>query len=70
MSRTITVTESQLAAALTEWDRRWKENPERFLSEAEMLTQDSSTYGSASAPYLISILDEQGTPVSAAQEPA
>lgn len=54
------VTESDLAAAFTEWDRRYREEPERFKSEAEHLLKDTAeTYGDACAPYLLSILDEQ-----------
>lgn len=54
------VTEPELAAAFTEWDRRYREEPERFQSEAEHLLRDTpETYGEACAPYLLAILEEQ-----------
>jgi len=54
------VTESQLAAAFTEWDRRYREEPERFQAEATRLLKETpETYGEACAPYLLSILAEQ-----------
>jgi hypothetical protein len=55
------VTEATLAAAFTEWDRRYREEPERFMSEAtRLLKQTPETYGEAAAPYLLMILAEQG----------
>jgi hypothetical protein len=45
--------------ALTEWDRRWRENPAGFETEAEHLAGDAETYGEAAGRYLASILDEQ-----------
>jgi hypothetical protein len=53
------ITETDLAAAFTEWDRRWREEPDRFASEAEHLATDPETYGEACAPYLIAILTGQ-----------
>lgn len=56
----IFVTRQQLAAAFTEWDRRWHEEPERFMSEVtHLLRETPETYGEACAPYLISIIGEQ-----------
>ena len=55
--RRITVTEVQLAAAFTEWDRRYREEPERFQSEAvHLLKETPETYGQACAPYLIALV--------------
>jgi len=52
------VTESDLAAAFTEWDRRYREEPERFEREAERLLRGTpETYGEACAPYLLALLD-------------
>lgn len=46
-------------AAFTEWDRRYREEPERFQSEAEHLLKETpETYGEAAAPYFIQILEE------------
>jgi hypothetical protein len=54
------VTEEQLAAAFTEWERRYREEPERFQSEGEKLLRDTpETYGQACAPYLIALLNGQ-----------
>lgn len=59
---TTEVTEATLAAALTEWDRRYREEPERFMAEARhLLTETPETYGEACAPYLLQILSEQET---------
>lgn len=54
------VTEADLAAAFTEWDRRYREEPERFQNEAARLLRGTpETYGEACAPYLLAILAEQ-----------
>lgn len=61
MDEKITITENQLADAFTEWERRYRNEPERFQSEAKKLLRETPhTYGNACAPYLISILHEQG----------
>ena len=45
------------AAAFTEWERRYREEPERFQSEAEKLLKETpKTYGEACAPYFLQIL--------------
>lgn len=52
-------TKTELAAAFTEWDRRFREEPDRFTSEASRLLKETpETYGEACAPYLIQILNE------------
>lgn len=52
--------EDAVARAFTEWDRRWREEPERFMSEAEhLLKEDPETYGEACAPYFLQLLREQ-----------
>ena len=56
----INVTEEQLADAFTEWDRRYREEPERFRNEASRLLKETpNQYGKACAPYLIEIIEEQ-----------
>lgn len=56
----ITATPQQIEAAFTEWERRYRENPEQFQSEAQKLLKDTpETYGQACAPYFIKILSEQ-----------
>lgn len=60
MSKLYQVSEKQLAEAFTEWERRYREEPERFMSEAaKLLKETPETYGEACAPYLLSILAEQ-----------
>lgn len=54
----VTATEADLAAAFTEWDRRFREEPARFQSEAaRMLKSTPADYGGACAPYLIGLLN-------------
>ena len=51
---------NELAKAFTEWERRYREEPERFQSEAaKLLKETPQSYGEACAPYLIQILEEQ-----------
>ena len=58
---TITCTPADMAAAFTEWERRYREEPERFMSEAQkLLTQTPETYGEACAPYFLQLLREAG----------
>jgi len=58
----IKITQNQLADAFTEWDRRYREEPERFMSEAaHLLKETPHQYGQACAPYLIKIINEQAT---------
>lgn len=55
----IRASEADLAEAFTEWDRRYREEPERFQSEARrLLTTTPETYGQRAAPYLMMILEE------------
>lgn len=56
----IKVTQQELADAFTEWDRRYREEPERFSSEAEHLLKETPhQYGQMCAPYLMAIIEEQ-----------
>jgi hypothetical protein len=53
-------TTTRYAAAFTEWDRRYREEPERFTAESVRLLRGTpETYGDAAAPYFAQILDEQ-----------
>jgi hypothetical protein len=57
--RSVAFTEKQLAEAFTEWDRRYREEPERFMSEAvHLLKGTPETYGAEAAPYLIALLQK------------
>ena len=57
----VSVSEEGLAQAFTEWDRRYRDDPKKFMSEAEHLLRETPyTYGQACAPYFVSILQSQG----------
>jgi hypothetical protein len=55
----MTATMPEIQAAFTEWERRYREEPDRFMSEAQKLLKETpQTYGEACAPYFESILSE------------
>lgn len=55
----IAATPFEIQAAFTEWDRRFREDPEKFMSQATALLKGTpETYGEAATPYFLSILDE------------
>jgi hypothetical protein len=55
----VTATKAEIIATFTEWDRRYRENPEQFMSEAvHLLKQTPKTYGHAATPYFLKILGE------------
>ncbi|HTI19950.1 MAG TPA: hypothetical protein VL652_03100 [Kutzneria sp.] len=53
------ITEQALASAFTEWNRRYREEPERFKTEMLLTSGTPATYGELAAPYLLKILAEQ-----------
>ena len=54
---TITTTVAHIQAAFTEWDRRYREDPEAFMNEAaRLLNSDAETYGEEATPYFLSVL--------------
>lgn len=59
MEPVIETTQSELADALTEWERRWREDPAKFQSDTERLAGTSEEYGVGAAAYLVEILAEQ-----------
>lgn len=59
----MTTTREHLAEALTEWERRWREDPEQFQSDTERLAGTSEAYGDGASRYLVEILAEQGHPI-------
>lgn len=59
MSRQVTVTEQELAAACAEWDKQVKGHPGLFLSYAEVDQMTSDQYGKEAAVYLIGIIKQQ-----------
>lgn len=55
--RGVTCTQRELAAAFTEWERRYREEPDRFMSEAsKLLKHTPESYGEQCAPYLMALL--------------
>lgn len=53
------MTKEQLAEIFTEWDRRYRSNPGKFMSEVEhLLFNDEITYGELCAEYF-SVLSEE-----------
>jgi hypothetical protein len=52
-------TEQQIAAAFTKWERRYRLDPDKFMSEATKLLENTPhDYGEAAAPYFLEILSE------------
>jgi len=57
------VTSKQIINAFTEWDRRWREEPEKFQSTAEHLLRETpQTYGEGAGAYFEKVLEEQKQP--------
>jgi hypothetical protein len=57
----VSCTAEDLAAAFTEWERRYREEPERFMAEARRLLRETpASYGAACAPYFRQLLGEAG----------
>ena len=54
----IITTQHELSAAFTEWERRVRENPERFQSDMERLSTDISTQGDLQSAYFVEILED------------
>ena len=46
------------AKAFTEWERRFREEPEAFMSQMETASQTVASVGEAQANYFITLLDE------------
>ena len=52
-------TQKEIVAAFTQWDRRYREEPERFMSEAvHLLRETAVTYGERCGPYFTAIIRE------------
>lgn len=53
------VTIEATAGLFEEWDRRYRENPEQFMSEAtHLLRHTPTTYGEAAAAYFFFLAEE------------
>lgn len=50
------LTAGELAAAFTEWERRYREEPARFMDEMQKLELSTDSYGDCAAAYFVSIL--------------
>ena len=49
---------NEIARAFTEWERRFREQPEKYTITREAFACDAQSYGEVVAPYFISILAE------------
>ncbi len=58
MKALVRATPEQIAAAFTEWERRWREDPDAFMADSEKLADSAESYGEACTPYFIQILKE------------
>lgn len=47
-----------MQATFTEWMRRYQEDPDGFMSDADTLAQDPEDYGAATMPYFMEIYGE------------
>lgn len=57
----VSATTDAIQRAFTEWERRYREDPEKFMSEASKLLKETpASYGEACTPYFIKILQEVG----------
>lgn len=52
-------TESEIAAAFTEWERKYRENPASLDTREVIESSEPSTYGRRAASTLLNILEEQ-----------
>lgn len=53
----VNTTKELIQKCLTEWDRRYREDPEAFMNEAARLLQsDAESYGECATPYFLSVL--------------
>ncbi len=59
MQTQIVASVGEFIAAFTEWDRRYRDDPEKFWSEVRHLLKESpKTYGEGAAPYFVKLLEE------------
>lgn len=55
----VQATVKELRDTFSEWDRRYREDPDKFMSEAaHLLKETPETYGDACAPYFMKVLIE------------
>ena len=59
MAKKLVTSLDELIAVFTEWDRRYREDPEAFVSEAvHLLKETAETYGDSAGPYFIKVMAE------------
>jgi hypothetical protein len=49
-------TSGELIKTFTEWERRWRRNPDKFYSDQEKLAESPRSYGESCTPYFLKIL--------------
>jgi hypothetical protein len=54
------LTQTIIAAILTEWERRYREEPTKFMHQVEILKYNPDIIGDKSAAYFISLGKEMG----------
>lgn len=53
------ISKEKLEKAFTEWDRRYRKNPDEFMTEVEHLLRETPyTYGKACALYFVELVKE------------
>ena len=56
---TLEITKQELAQTFTEWERLYREEPEKYMSEAvKLLKETPETYGDECAPYFLKLLKQ------------
>jgi hypothetical protein len=58
VSASMIVTQTELAGLLAEWERRRRENPVAFVTEAEKEQLTPDQYGAAAAVYVFELRQE------------
>ena len=52
------ITTKLIAAAFTEWERQYREEPEQFATDQEQRALEADTYGALAARTLLDILED------------
>lgn len=58
MEREVVITETQAARVFEEWEKRYRENPEKFESDFNRYRRSTESYGVACAPYFLQLHKE------------
>jgi hypothetical protein len=57
-SSSFIATREQFERAFAEWERRYREEPSKFMSEMEKAAETLQTYGECAAAYFVLLLEE------------